>query len=71
MNDWPDGYGHGRGSQGSEPEGARVMRHVQRPVPPQQSPGHDDHQGQAPYDSGYNTGQVYGSQSGRGRLPRQ
>ncbi|MEW1547281.1 LCP family protein [Streptomyces tsukubensis] len=71
MNDWPDGYGHGRGSQGSEPEGARVMRHVQRPVPPQQSPGHDDHQGQAPYDSGYNTGQVYGGQSGRGRLPRQ
>ncbi|QDY77035.1 LCP family protein [Streptomyces qinzhouensis] len=72
MNDWPDGYGHGRGSQGSEPEGARVMRHVQRPVPPQQSPVHDDQQGQSsPYDSGYNTGQVYGSQSGRGRLPRQ
>ncbi|MEJ8635396.1 LCP family protein [Streptomyces sp. NPDC006475] len=56
MNDWPEGYG--RGSQGSQPEGARVMRHVQRrPVPQQQSQGYDD----APYDSGYNTGQVYGS----------
>ncbi|MGV9314632.1 LCP family protein [Streptomyces sp. NPDC003691] len=68
MNDWPDGYG--RGSRGEEPEGARVMRHVQRPVPPQQSPGYDDRQ-QAPYDSGYNTGQVYGNPSGRGRLPQQ
>ena len=56
MNDWPEGYG--RGSQGSQPEGARVMRHVQRrPVPQQQSQGYDD----SPYDSGYNTGQVYGS----------
>ncbi|MFI1888032.1 LCP family protein [Streptomyces jumonjinensis] len=66
MNDWPDGYG--RGSQGSEPEGPRAMRHVQRPpvpqqrppVPPQQPHGYGDGYG-APYDSGYNTGQVYGT----------
>ncbi|PNE42611.1 MULTISPECIES: LCP family protein [Streptomyces] len=31
-------------------------------VPPQQSQGYDDH-----YDSGYNTGQVYGGGGGRGR----
>ncbi|MFH8615321.1 LCP family protein [Streptomyces sp. NPDC017979] len=62
MNEWPDGYG--RGSQGSEPEGARAMRHVQRPpVPHQQSQGYDDHGSPAPYDSGYNTGQVYGTPS--------
>ncbi|MGW6457067.1 LCP family protein [Streptomyces sp. NPDC055078] len=64
MNDWPEG--HGRGGQGSQPEGARVMRHVQRPpVPQQQSQGYDDRQG-VPYDSGYNTGQVYGSPAGPG-----
>lgn len=63
MNDRPERYG--RGSQGSEPEGARVMRHVQRrSVPQQQSQGHDDRHN-PPYDSGYNTGQVYGSPSGR------
>ncbi|MET7615759.1 LCP family protein [Streptomyces sp. NPDC005408] len=62
MNDWPEGYG--RGSQGSQPEGARAMRHVQRrPVPQQQSQGYDDGY-DAPYDSGYNTGQVYGGQGG-------
>ncbi|MFE7135286.1 LCP family protein [Streptomyces sp. NPDC057638] len=68
MNDWPDGYG--RGSQGPEPEGARVMRHVQRrPVPQQQSQGQDDAYG-APYDSGYNTGQVYGTPArSRGAQP--
>lgn len=44
------------------------MRHVQRPqVPPQQSQGYDDQQGQPPYDSGYNTGQVYGTPSGQSR----
>ncbi|MCS0637910.1 LCP family protein [Streptomyces sp. LP05-1] len=50
------------------------MRHVQRPqVPPQQSPGYDAPPGyesipaQAPpYDSGYNTGQVYGTPGGGG-----
>ncbi|MGW1883188.1 LCP family protein [Streptomyces sp. NPDC001970] len=62
MNDWPDGYG--RGSYG-EPEGARAMRHVQRrPVPQQPSQGYDDYA--PPYDSGYNTGQVYGAPSGGG-----
>ncbi|MEU5986755.1 LCP family protein [Streptomyces sp. NPDC047434] len=69
MNDWPDGRSNDRdrGYGGAEPEGARVMRHVQRPqVPqqPQQRPQYDDGYGQAPggqgYDSGYNTGQVYG-----------
>jgi len=74
MNDWPDGWsddrgngngrGYGRGSAGAQPEGARVMRHVQRPaapprggVPPQQ--GYD-----SGYDSDYNTGQVYGGRGG-------
>lgn len=61
MNDWPEGRNggradsgerYGRGSTGAQPEGARVMPHVQAPqgVPHQQG-----------YDSGYNTGQVYGS----------
>lgn len=75
MNDWPDGWTddrnarYGRGSADAQPEGARRMRHVQRPsappqrppVPQQQSRGYDD-----AYDSGYNTGQVYGSGGGRG-----
>ncbi|MEU8522722.1 LCP family protein [Streptomyces sp. NBC_01216] len=73
MNDWPDGRSNDRdrGYGGSsEPEGARVMRHVQRPqVPqqPQQPPVYDDGHGRVPgqapgqgYGSGYNTGQVYG-----------
>ncbi|NUK55097.1 LCP family protein [Streptomyces lunaelactis] len=83
MNDWPDGWsgdrgnangrGYGRGSSGAPPEGARVMRHVQRPappqhggVPPQQSRGYDEGSDQQAYDSGYNTGQVYGGQGGNG-----
>lgn len=81
MNDWPEGWTddnrsgnrYGQGSDSDRPEGARVMRHVQRrPAPPQQRPapprqrqpeqqqysgGYD---GNAGYDSGYNTGQVYG-----------
>ncbi|MFD4944396.1 LCP family protein [Streptomyces sp. NPDC058239] len=81
MNDWPEGWTddnrsgnrYGQGSDGDRPEGARVMRHVQRPpAPPQQRPapprqrqpeppqyagGYDNNAG---YDSGYNTGQVYG-----------
>ncbi|GGX61531.1 LCP family protein [Streptomyces minutiscleroticus] len=80
MNDWPEGWSddnrHGRGSASAQPEGARVMRHVQRGqgggayppapprgggVPPQQS--YVDGSG---YDSGYNTGQVYGAGSGGG-----
>ncbi|MFB7786775.1 LCP family protein [Streptomyces vinaceus] len=66
---------YGRGSAQAQPEGARRMPHVQRRqqrpvppparpgqppaygVPPQQAPSHDTYGG---YDSGYNTGQVYG-----------
>jgi LCP family protein required for cell wall assembly len=78
MNDWPDGWtdnggnGYGRGSAGGQPEGARVMRHVQRPAAPQrggvppQSRGYDDGYDQQAYDSGYNTGQVYGGGGGGG-----
>ncbi|MDI3409076.1 LCP family protein [Streptomyces cavernicola] len=74
MNDWPNrDQGYGRGSANPEPEGARVMRHVQRggaprppaapprsAVPPQQGYGYDD---------GYSEGQVYGGggRGGRGR----
>ncbi|MCX5382074.1 LCP family protein [Streptomyces sp. NBC_00083] len=86
MNDWPDagsnarGTGdrdaYGRGSSAAQPEGARRMRHVQRPVP-QQQPGYDDGYGQPPYgqsgvpaqgsyDNGYSEGHVYGSPAGRG-----
>ncbi|MFP3992407.1 LCP family protein [Streptomyces sp. E11-3] len=76
MNDWPEGrtenrgQGYGRGSASSQPEGARVMRHVQRDarpaappqsgggaVPPQPTYGQHDAYGG---DDGYNTGQVYG-----------
>ncbi|MEU1281203.1 LCP family protein [Streptomyces sp. NPDC005805] len=75
-----DGRGYGHGSAG-QPESARVMRHVQRPstpqrgsVPPQQR-GYDQGGGQGyaepGYDSGYNTGQVYGSPPGGGRVPPQ
>ncbi|MFD5784839.1 LCP family protein [Streptomyces sp. NPDC058220] len=74
MNDWPDGRNggrgesgdhYGRGSAGSQPEGARVMPHVQPRGVPQQSRGYD--QGYEPgYDSGYNTGQVYGGPPGGG-----
>ncbi|WP_428952863.1 LCP family protein [Streptomyces sp. cg35] len=87
MNDWPEGRsdrqsggsrgGYGRGSGSARPEGARVMPHVQRPVP-QQQPAYDDgyddlyrdQRGQGSYDngydSGYNTGQVYGQPSRAG-----
>ncbi|MFI8189924.1 LCP family protein [Streptomyces sp. NPDC085946] len=67
---------YGRGSAGAQAEGARVMRQVRRggaPVPPApgQAPPHGvprqpsyvDGRGYdepAGYDSGYNTGQVYG-----------
>ncbi len=79
MNDWPQGWSddnrgprYGRGSGGTQPEGARVMRQVQRgPVPPgqrgygagvPQQPSYTDGQG---YDDGdvYKR-QVYGG--GRG-----
>ncbi|WP_338699549.1 LCP family protein [Streptomyces sp. Q6] len=79
MSDWPEGRsdrqggvggGYGRGSASARPEGARVMPHVQRPVPQQQpsyDDGYDDLYRQEPagpaYDSDYNTGQVYGQPS--------
>ncbi|WP_333777716.1 LCP family protein [Streptomyces sp. IBSBF 3136] len=97
MNDWPEGWSdnnrgprYGRGSGGAQPEGARVMRQVQRggpAVPPGQrgygtpgpaapaygggvpaqpsyvdGQGYDD--GYGDYDSGYNTGHVYGGGPG-------
>jgi LCP family protein required for cell wall assembly len=74
------GNRYGRGSADAQPEGARVMRQVRRGpaappgqggyggVPQQPSyvngQGYDDY-ADASYDSGYNTGQVYG-QPGRG-----
>jgi LCP family protein required for cell wall assembly len=83
MSDWPQGSGnnggerYGRGSAGAQPEGARVMRQVQRGsgagprpsapsrgVPPQ--PTYTDGYGEDAYDNGYNTGQVYGSPGGGG-----
>ncbi|GGW66812.1 transcriptional regulator [Streptomyces xantholiticus] len=88
MNDWPEGWtadrgdgnarGYGHGSAGAQPEGARVMRHVQRPaapqrgsVPPQQR-GYDQDYAEPGYDSGYNTGQVYsGAGRGGGGIPPQ
>ncbi|MGW0826996.1 LCP family protein [Streptomyces sp. NPDC002845] len=94
MNNWPEGWsdsnrggGYGHGSAGAQPEGARVMRRVQRGpagAPPRggvpqggvpQQPSYDDRYGDGygdrygaadPYDSGYNTGQVYGSPGGPG-----
>ncbi|NBM18214.1 LCP family protein [Streptomyces sp. GC420] len=74
MNDWPNGWTddgndrYGRGSASTQPEGARVMRHVQRgggtvspPSVPAQQRGYDDPYGAAPgHSDGYNTGQVYG-----------
>ncbi|MHC3470550.1 LCP family protein [Streptomyces sp. 7R007] len=72
---------YGRGSASAQPEGARVMRQVRRGpsgggyppaqpqygggVPPQQ-PSYVDGQGHDGYDSGYNTGQVYGGGGRRG-----
>ncbi|MFI2373318.1 LCP family protein [Streptomyces sp. NPDC018833] len=83
MNDWPEGWtdddgsgngrGYGRGSSGAQPEGARVMRHVQRPAAPprgavpHQQRGYDQGYAEPGYDSGFNTGQVYGAPGGGGR----
>lgn len=93
MNDWPEGWSdnnrgprYGRGSAGSQPEGARTMRHVQRGATPPgqrgygspgpsappyqggvpQQPSYTDGQGYDDYDSGYNTGHVYGGGRGGG-----
>ncbi|WP_169731394.1 LCP family protein [Streptomyces glaucescens] len=73
---------YGRSSAGAQPEGARVMRQVRRggqAVPPASGPGAPPHgvprqpsyvdggEGDfGGYDSGYNTGQVYGTPGGRG-----
>jgi hypothetical protein len=77
---WSDdnrGPRHGRGSAGAQPDGAQVMPQVRRRpaappygggVPQQPSytggQGYDDGAGHGDYDSGYNTGQVYGSPGG-------
>ncbi|MDK1348768.1 LCP family protein [Streptomyces sp. 378] len=74
------GSRYGRGSSSARPESARVMRQVRRG--PAASPGQAPYGGGVPqqpsyvdggghgpgdgYDSGYNTGQVYGSSGGRG-----
>ncbi|MEU7469287.1 LCP family protein [Streptomyces sp. NPDC044984] len=67
---------YGRGSASAQPEGARVMRQVRRgPAAPPgqgayggvpQQPSYVDGQGHGGYDSGYNTGQVYGTPGGGG-----
>lgn len=70
------GSRYGRGSGSAQPESARVMRQVRRDQPaapgqagyggvPQQ-PSYVDGSGHGGYDSGYNTGQVYGSPGGGG-----
>ncbi|MEU3184269.1 LCP family protein [Streptomyces sp. NPDC006923] len=68
MNEWPDGWNgdrgarrdrYGRGSAGAQPESARVMPHVPPGSVPQQPGGYGQGHAQT-YDSGYNTGQVYG-----------
>ncbi|MCW7943340.1 transcriptional regulator [Streptomyces hygroscopicus] len=77
---WSDhsrGNRYGRGSTSAQPEGARVMRQVRRepggPRGPQAAPPYGgvprqptyaDEQGYDDYDSGYNTGQVYGTPGG-------
>jgi LCP family protein required for cell wall assembly len=74
-----DGNGprYGHGSAGAQPESARVMRQVRRgqaarPAPPPyaggvpQQPSYVDGHEEPRYDSGYNTGQVYGGGGRRG-----
>ncbi|MEU9217991.1 LCP family protein [Streptomyces sp. NPDC048376] len=74
------GSGYGRGSASARPESARVMRQVRRGTTPPgpgpsappygagvpQQPSYTDGQGYGGdgYDSGYNTGQVYGGGGG-------
>ncbi|MFJ7155842.1 LCP family protein [Streptomyces sp. NPDC101118] len=82
MNDWPEGWTdnrderQGRGSSSAQPEGARVMRHVQRgsqgpqqprqqpPYPPAQPPRPPRQQGhqQPPAQQGYGVPSQQGSQ---------
>ncbi|GLW51880.1 transcriptional regulator [Streptomyces sp. NBRC 14336] len=74
------GGGYGHGSASAQPESARVMRQVRRgPAAPQgggpaappygvpSQPSYVDGQGHDGYDSGYNTGEVYGSPPGGGQ----
>lgn len=71
------GSRYGRGSASAQPESARVMRQIRRgPAAPPgqgayggvpQQPSYVDGSGHGGYDSGYNTGQVYGSPGGGGR----
>ncbi|GHE25944.1 LCP family protein [Streptomyces cellulosae] len=76
---WSDdnrGGRYGRGSASAQPESPRVMRQVRRgqPAPPgpgayggvPQQPQYVDGRGSGGYDSGYNTGQVYGGGGGHG-----
>ncbi|OIJ90165.1 LCP family protein [Streptomyces colonosanans] len=79
---WSDdsrGNRYGRGSTNAQPESARVMRQVRRGTggpggprvaPPYggvpQQPSYPDDQGYDGYNSGYNTGQVYGGPQGPG-----
>ncbi|CAL9543334.1 LCP family protein [Streptomyces sp. Tu 3180] len=79
---WSDdnrGSRYGRGSASAQPESARVMRQIRRgPAAPAgqgayggvpQQPSYVDgrgHGGPDGYDSGYNTGQVYGTPGGGG-----
>ncbi|RSS51550.1 LCP family protein [Streptomyces sp. WAC01280] len=72
MNDWPEDGGYGRGNANPDPEGARRMRHVQRPQqqPPRYDQGYNPNFTQAQgsgYDSGYSSGQVYGGPQGGGQ----
>ncbi|MFI8092046.1 LCP family protein [Streptomyces sp. NPDC086080] len=70
------GSRYGRGSASAQPESARVMRQIRRgPAAPPgqgayggvpQQPSYVDGSGHGGYDSGYNTGQVYGSPGGGG-----
>ncbi|MBQ0829571.1 LCP family protein [Streptomyces tagetis] len=80
MSEWPEGWSgdrgsrQGRGGASPRPENARVMRQARRGqgAPPQgagvpRQPSYVDgagHGGRGGYDSGYNTGQVYGGPGG-------
>ncbi|MEU5699542.1 LCP family protein [Streptomyces aurantiacus] len=91
MTDWPQGWSgenggdrQGRGGASAQPEGARVMRQVQRGqgaaphssapphgVPPQPTytDGHADNGYDNGQGGGYNTGQVYGGGGPQGPGP--
>ncbi|MGR8010183.1 LCP family protein [Streptomyces hypolithicus] len=76
MNDWPDGWTndrdrHGRGSDSAQPEGARVMRHVQRgqvppPAAPVPAPAPPRGPAVPPQSPGYDDGYGQGGHGGDG-----